>query len=71
MARRVVVAAAAFVLRVAVAARPTVFLATPNGEAIALPNGSTPVDFAYAIHSEVGDRTVGAKVDGTPAVGSC
>ena len=37
---------------------------TPNGEAIALPNGSTPVDFAYAIHQEAGDRTAVAKANG-------
>ena len=37
---------------------------TPRGEVVALPQGSTPVDFAYAIHTEVGHRTVGARVNG-------
>jgi GTP diphosphokinase / guanosine-3',5'-bis(diphosphate) 3'-diphosphatase len=41
-----------------------VFCFTPKGELIPLPRGSTPVDFAYAVHTDVGNTTVGAKVNG-------
>lgn len=40
-----------------------VFCFTPKGDIIALPRGSTPVDFAYAVHSAVGDTCVGAKIN--------
>ncbi|MBM3507913.1 MAG: bifunctional (p)ppGpp synthetase/guanosine-3',5'-bis(diphosphate) 3'-pyrophosphohydrolase [Alphaproteobacteria bacterium] len=41
-----------------------VFCFSPGGRLIALPRGATPVDFAYAVHTDIGDTTVGAKVNG-------
>jgi GTP pyrophosphokinase len=41
-----------------------VYVFTPKGEVMALPAGSTPVDFAYSVHTEVGHRTMGARVNG-------
>ena len=43
---------------------PEVYVFTPKGKVVALPGGSTPVDFAYTVHTEIGNKTVGAKVNG-------
>jgi GTP pyrophosphokinase len=44
--------------------REEVFVLTPNGDVKALPRGATPVDFAYSVHTEVGHRCTGARVNG-------
>jgi GTP diphosphokinase / guanosine-3',5'-bis(diphosphate) 3'-diphosphatase len=41
-----------------------IFAFTPRGELIQLPKGATPIDFAYAVHTDLGDQAVGAKVNG-------
>lgn len=43
---------------------PEVFVFTPKGSVVALPSGSTPVDFAFSVHTDVGIRCAGAKVNG-------
>ncbi len=48
-----------------------VFVFTPKGDVLDLPKGATPVDFAYQVHTELGDLCVGAKVDGKLAPLDC
>ncbi|MGJ3648513.1 RelA/SpoT family protein [Sphingomonas sp. GlSt437] len=44
-----------------------IFAFTPKGELIQLPKGATPIDFAYAVHTDLGDQAVGAKINGRVA----
>ncbi len=44
--------------------KDTIYVLTPHGKVLSLPSGATPIDFAYALHSSIGDRCRGAKVDG-------
>ncbi len=44
--------------------RDSVFVFTPKGLLVRLPAGSTPLDFAYAVHTEIGDTTIGARING-------
>ena len=41
-----------------------VFCLTPKGDVITLPKGSTPVDFAFSVHTQVGEKLIGAKING-------
>ncbi|MCG9076750.1 RelA/SpoT family protein [Laribacter hongkongensis] len=43
----------------------TIYVLTPQGRVVSLPQGATPIDFAYALHSDLGHRCRGAKIDGT------
>lgn len=44
--------------------KDTIYVLTPHGKVLSLPAGATPIDFAYALHTSIGDRCRGAKVDG-------
>ena len=47
-----------------------VFVFTPKGQLISLPNGAMPLDFAYALHTDIGDTTIGVK-DSGPKLDAC
>jgi GTP pyrophosphokinase len=54
-------------VKIELAQAKKIYVLTPNGEVKELPAGSTPLDFAYSIHTEVGNRCTGAKINGTMA----